>query len=320
MAKKSAKSKGYRKGSGKKPYLTKRDIIILCVIVAALIVGAILLFSYDDGALKVNNGSVVDLGDNWVVVNGAASGGHRYYKLAELGDIEGYTRGSLPSNDANIAVFTYTPDDEASPVDSITVSGSANTAEFYADNLARAGEVEVKKASAGDVAYSYYINDSAFYSEPVEASDEAAEAATDEAEAPADETEAAADTAEAPAEETEAPTDDAEAATDDAEAPAEEAEAPADETEAATDDAEAPAEEAEAATDATDDAEVTGAEEEHAPNHYVRQMHAFVSAPHDGSLYCIVTTDVPTEDAQLSEEELQAILGQVIAAAEIPAK
>ena len=301
MAKKSAKSKGYRKGTGKKPYLTKRDIIILCVIIAAIIVGAILLFSYDDGALKTNNGSIVDLGDNWVVVNGASSGGHRYYKLAEVGEIEGYTRGSLPTSDANVTVFTYTPDDEASPVDSITVSGSANTAEYYAANISRSTDVEMKTASAGDVEYRYYVSDSAFYSEAVEA--------------PADEADATTDNAEAPADDAEAPANDAEASANEAEAPVDEAEAPADEVEAPADEADAPADEAEKS-----DAEAAEGEGDHAPNHYVRQLHAFVNTAHDGSLYCIVTTDVPTEDAQLSEEEMQVILGQVIAAADIPAK
>ena len=75
MAKKSAKSKGFRRQTARKPYLSKKEIIALCVIAAALIVGAILLFRYDDGALKVQDGAVVADGDNWLIVNGAAARG-----------------------------------------------------------------------------------------------------------------------------------------------------------------------------------------------------------------------------------------------------
>ena len=59
MAKKSAKSKGFRKSVEKKPYLSKKDIIILCVVLVAVAIGAILLFTYDDGALKVKDGKIV---------------------------------------------------------------------------------------------------------------------------------------------------------------------------------------------------------------------------------------------------------------------
>ena len=39
MAKKSAKSKGYRKTVKKKPFLTKKEILELVVIVAVIVVG-----------------------------------------------------------------------------------------------------------------------------------------------------------------------------------------------------------------------------------------------------------------------------------------
>ena len=60
MAKKtSAKSQGYRKTVQKKPYLTKKEIIITVSIIAALIL-AFVLFNifYDDGSLKVKDGVV----------------------------------------------------------------------------------------------------------------------------------------------------------------------------------------------------------------------------------------------------------------------
>ena len=93
MAKKSAKSKGYRKTITKKPYLGKKDIIWLCVIVALLAVGAFFLFRYDDGALKVQDGAVLADGDNWLIADGSnVRGRSRYYKLGEIGELEGYAR------------------------------------------------------------------------------------------------------------------------------------------------------------------------------------------------------------------------------------
>ena len=71
MAKKSAKSKGYRRQSAKKPYLSKRDIALLCALIVAIAVGAFFLFRYDDGAVKVQDGAVVTEANH----NGGALGG-----------------------------------------------------------------------------------------------------------------------------------------------------------------------------------------------------------------------------------------------------
>ena len=182
MAKKSAKSKGYRKVAGKKPYLSKRDIVMLCVLLAAVAVGAFLLFSYDDGALKVQDGRIVDAGDNWLVVNGA-SNGRRYYKVAEMGDMPGYTMGreTMPS-DANVTFFKYTPEDETSVVSSISVTAnSANAAQqakYYASLLSEFSPTEPAKADAGDVSYLYFT-----YSHDFHADDETEAAPSDGAEA-----------------------------------------------------------------------------------------------------------------------------------------
>ena len=109
MARKSAKSKGYRKQAAKKPYLSKRDIAILCVLIVAVAIGAILLFRYDDGALKVKDGAVVTEGDNWLIVNGSNTrGGQRYYKLGEVGELEGYERKAEPTlANANVTEYVW---------------------------------------------------------------------------------------------------------------------------------------------------------------------------------------------------------------------
>ena len=143
MAKKSAKSKGFRKQNGKKPYLSKRDIALLCVLAAAVVVGAIFLFRYDDGALKVQDGKVVTDGDNWLIVNGSNTrGGRRYYKLGEVGEIEGYAREAKPIlTDANVTEYVYTAQDEAAAIDTVTISASHATAQAlsaYAADTMRA--------------------------------------------------------------------------------------------------------------------------------------------------------------------------------------
>ena len=114
MAKRSAKSKGYRRQTAKKPYLSKKEIIILCVLLVIIAIGAIVLFRYDDGALKVKDGAVVTGGDNWLIANGAnARSRARYFKVGEVGEIEGFTRetsGSL--SDPNVFQYSFTPEDE----------------------------------------------------------------------------------------------------------------------------------------------------------------------------------------------------------------
>jgi len=134
MAKKSAKSKGYRKTVTQKPYLSKRDIVLLCVVAAALAVGAFFLFRYDDGALKVQDGSVITEGDNWLIVNGSNTrGGTRYYKLGDMGELDGYSRttGAI-ATDANIPEYTFTPAAEGSGIARIAVTTSHNAAETLA--------------------------------------------------------------------------------------------------------------------------------------------------------------------------------------------
>ena len=125
MAKKSAKSKGYRRQTAKKPYLSKRDIAILCGIVAVLAVAAFFLFRYDDGALKVKDGAVVTEGDNWLIVDGSnVRGRARYFKLGEIGEIDGKIRELSRAERDNLLVQTaealgFQGDDAAEIMDTI---------------------------------------------------------------------------------------------------------------------------------------------------------------------------------------------------------
>lgn len=166
MAKKSAVSKGFRKQTGKKPYLSKRDIILLCVLVAALAVASILLFRYDDGALKVQDGKVTTDGDNWLIVNGSNTrGGTRYFKLGEVGALEGYDRATeAVLSDENLPDYVFTAQAEDAPIQKITVSTSHASAEAMAQYAAsmlstvETAEVgEVQSADIGGVTAHYFL-------------------------------------------------------------------------------------------------------------------------------------------------------------------
>lgn len=197
MAKKSAKSKGYRRQNGKKPYLSKKEIWTLCVLAALLAVGAFFLFRYDDGALKVQDGKVVTEGDNWLIARDSKV--RRYYKLGEIGEMEGAAREkNSMSSDENLPEYVFTLEDTAEGIDSITVTCIRNPAEQLAKytltslaSLSEKAELSaLQSAEMGGKTVHYY-----FYTHAAEA----AETDTEAAEAPSEdaETAEAADTADA---------------------------------------------------------------------------------------------------------------------------
>lgn len=198
MAKQSAKSKGFRKSVEKKPYLSKKDIIILCVVLVAVAIGAILLFTYDDGALKYKDGKIVDPGENWLIVNGNTKGGRRYYKLGEVSDIPGYTMEAQPfPSDANLIQFNYSPEAEDGAITGVTIYGSAyDPARLSQSSSRMVGGVEnsvvsdIAKDTAGGVEYTYYTYTHEYYApdETVEEATSETEEAAEEAPAEADET------------------------------------------------------------------------------------------------------------------------------------
>ena len=186
MAKKSAKSKGFRKQSAKKPYLSKKEIAILCVIAALLAVGAFFLFRYDDGALKVKDGVVAVDGENWLIANGSnVRGRARYFKLGEIGEIEGYSREtSAQAADANVPEYVFKPAQADGGDTTVTVTcghGSAEAMAKYARSMldgveiTAAGEIQSAEMAGQAVRYYSYATD---YTALSEASDaEAGDAA-----------------------------------------------------------------------------------------------------------------------------------------------
>ena len=254
MAKKSAKSKGYRSYKKEKPFLTKKEIYALIAIVAVILVGFIVFVTYDDGALKVKDGQFVDKQDNWVVINGNTVSAPRYYKVAEAGEIEGYTlQPRVSYTDINMTDVYYYPETEENPVDYISLSGSSiknNTIESLGGTVVESlGNMEgyaitspLTEAKVGDTEYSYYGFTYEYYTEP---------------------------------EVTEEPVEEA--------APAEEAGEPA-------------------------------------PNTFGQALNAYVATAHDGCvmIHVVNTTDAP--ENYMTDEEMKAVIEQVITAAEFDKK
>lgn len=130
MSKKSIRSKGYRK-SAKKPYLSKRDILIVVGVIAVIVIGIVLFnLLYDDGSLDVVDGVAQVQGENSLLINAGSANNPRYFKLGQLADIEGYALESAPAGvDENVREFTYVPEGD-SPYDEITVNANANAADI----------------------------------------------------------------------------------------------------------------------------------------------------------------------------------------------
>ncbi|MBQ8971838.1 MAG: hypothetical protein IJ074_01985 [Clostridia bacterium] len=133
-AKKSAKSKGYRKTVAKKPYLSKKEIILTCAIVVALVL-AVVLFNifYSDGSLKVVDGVAQTEGAHSILVNTGTASSPKYFKLGQVSEVEGYDLEEVVSTtDENIKTYTYVPSGD-SPITNVTVGGFTAPAESYAE-------------------------------------------------------------------------------------------------------------------------------------------------------------------------------------------
>jgi len=121
MAKKSAMSKGYRKTTKAKPFLTKKEITALIVIVAAIL-AVVVLFNifYDDGFLAADEVQANDM-----VYYASSDLRDRYTKLGTANEVEGFTMSSSADNTNGVVLRRdYTPDAPVDNIDYFTVSGS----------------------------------------------------------------------------------------------------------------------------------------------------------------------------------------------------
>ena len=205
MAKKSAASKGYRKTVKKKPFLTKKEIIELIVIVAVIAL-AVILFNlfYDDGYLRSSD---VQPGD--VVSYVSREVDNRYVKVAEANDLTGFTRTEPDMSTNGRVVYTYIPDEETDNISTISLSGSylpaseqaanseASMRQFGTDSLEFTPQQETTIQGHDAYVYSYTFD---YYSEELAAQEDEAGDFAEGEEAPAEDTEAPAEDAEETAE------------------------------------------------------------------------------------------------------------------------
>ena len=107
---------GYKKPKTKK-YFTKKDIISTSVVAAIVIIAVIVLgvvISRDD-FIRTKDGRL-EMEDNWLISNYSNTSKTMYYKVGEIGDVEGYTLGA---GSAQSPIKVLTADDENAPVSTV---------------------------------------------------------------------------------------------------------------------------------------------------------------------------------------------------------
>lgn len=225
MSKTSARSKGYRKVKKQKKGYTPQEIrtmIIGFAVIVVVVIGVLVVPDFIESfhLLKVKDGVVQGVEDNWLVCNTGTSSHKKYRKLGETEPVEGYELDSIEDgySDANLRYFNYTPtSDDAVAQKLIIQPGNGEASELvetYKTQIGTFGETlyvgDVLEETVNDVnTYTVVVEYRAEdYSEAIEeaeaeaaAEDEAAEdAAEDEAaEAPAEDV-VEDEAAEAPAE------------------------------------------------------------------------------------------------------------------------
>ncbi len=205
-SKTSSKSKGYRNYAGKKPYLSKKELIGIIALAVLLIAGFIVAITVNfDGALKVVDGAFDTNGENWLIVNGSVTSTPRYYKIGTLnGAPEGWTTEASAMSGTPIPTYALTPGDEADSV-RVAVSASARehadaantTVSYYATLSSYSQGVELSEVKTDTIAgrnvsyftmrYTPAANEDEAEAEPEDAETEEAaegEAAEEEAETP----------------------------------------------------------------------------------------------------------------------------------------
>jgi len=140
MAKNSARSKGYRKTYKKVTGYTELEKKIMIIGFAALVVILIAVLVLPDaiariGSLKVSDGVVQGLEENWLISNTGTSSKKIYKKLAEVEAIEGYELEETVDGitDSNLRYFVYQPAEGAEGPELLIQSGSNNAKTLMAN-------------------------------------------------------------------------------------------------------------------------------------------------------------------------------------------
>lgn len=137
MAKKQAvpsRQQYHKKKENKFIDMPKDQLIKVCVIAAIVILAIVLFFVLRDkydGHLEVVDSIPVTESDNWIVANTGNSTAPRYYKIGEIGEIEGYTR----EYDASGRTQDLTPSDAALGITNAYVMAANGEYDVLADNV-----------------------------------------------------------------------------------------------------------------------------------------------------------------------------------------
>lgn len=163
MGKNSARAKGYRKNQKKSTGYTESEKKIMTIgflVIVLVIVGVLVLPDWIESfsLLKVKDGVVQGVEDNWLICNLGTSSSPKYRKLAEINPVEGFElTGTNYITDANVPYFVYAPtgDSAAQQMTIQAGNGDAQTlAEKYASSIGAFAEVlyqdEVIHDTVGD--------------------------------------------------------------------------------------------------------------------------------------------------------------------------
>lgn len=161
-AKAKAKQKEFFQKYGKQ--------VIIGVVAAIVVIVAIWLgckwFVGPGGSIPNWFGTLRNVEENWIVTNTGTTRSPKYFKLGEYDAPEGYTLDPdyAGSSDPLNQFQYYTPNDEASPIESLYVSGVKNTsaADMITNVLGLYGENGgAKQSTIGghDVHYAYITMD-----------------------------------------------------------------------------------------------------------------------------------------------------------------
>ena len=164
---KSAMQKGYRKQVKAKPFVTKKDIISLIIIVAVIVLGVVLFnLFYDDGFL-----SAKQVQENDLVTYASTDNRSRYKKVAEVGEKEGFVRTSTATEESPIGSYVFEPETEMDDLASVSVGASFVNAASLTESFvayAEAAGVEVMEPVEttinGKTAY-VFAYEAAYYSQ-----------------------------------------------------------------------------------------------------------------------------------------------------------
>lgn len=174
MAKNSARSKGYRKYKQEVKGYTEKEKKTMIIGFAAILIIIICVIAIPNAIeskdlLKVKDGVVQDVGDNWLVSDMSETSKHKYRKIAEIDPAEGWQVRERAEgiSDANEAYFYFEPIDAENAVadEYYAIVGKGNYDELgakastsmgsFANEILYQGELVTEEYEGRNI--SYYV-------------------------------------------------------------------------------------------------------------------------------------------------------------------